>query len=257
MSKRVPEGAANTKQQVTTNKKRNRKLSFNRKTLDQVPTTKEVISLVNRKARENIEHKVFYVPILYNTASLTWPNTSGLIEDLSVIPQAVGVSARIGEGVIPTSLELRWMIYPPDNNLQSSVFNFRAIVCIMSTNSAAVNPLSVVHDVTTANNCGLISPYQSKTRTVRKILWDYQTNLFHHAAAGGAGSVSTAITENQSVGKVYIPLNRLKQRWKPIRFDGAGTSGENHIYLLTFTNLTVKGGMWNVYFYSTLNYTDA
>jgi len=64
----------------------------------------------------------------------------------------------------------------------------------------------------------LISPL----RTIRKILFDQTILLFD--------SFSSAVrtTNNNSTGKV-IPLGKFQNKWGPVRYDAAGTTGQRKI----------------------------
>jgi len=66
----------------------------------------------------------------------------------------------------------------------------------------------------------LISPFTHNTKENRKILFDQTILLFD--------SFSSAVrtTNNNSTGKVVIPLGKFQNKWGPVRYDAAGTTGQ-------------------------------
>jgi len=65
-------------------------------------------------------------------------------------------------------------------------------------------------------------------------------------------------TNNNSTGKVVIPLGKFQNKWGPVRYD-AGTTGQRKIWWLGLSNIADASvsQMWNTYFYSRLNFYDA
>jgi len=72
----------------------------------------------------------------------------------------------------------------------------------------------------------LISPFTHNTKENRKILFDQTILLFD--------SFSSAVrtTNNNSTGKVVIPLGKFQNKWGPVRYDAAGTTGQRKIWWL-------------------------
>lgn len=248
------EGAPNTKQTVM--KKNNRKRSY--KSYLTQSQKKEIKMMISKSLNANIEHKTFYTVLNYSIGSGTIPSTTGDVIDISKIVQGILSTNRIGQEVIPTSLEIRWNISTPNTVGQGTSYNTRMIAVISKYKSTNVSSGGIIHDASAI--VSLISPYANSTRTVRKVLWDYQVSLQHKAVNVVSGSVATRASENSSVGSVYIPLNRLNPKWKPISFDEATTDGWNHIFLLSFSlfdSVTDKPLMWNHNIYTALNFIDA
>lgn len=257
MSRRIPEGSSNANQTVmkTIIKRKKQKRASYKKTLAQVPTKNQVRQMINRSFNLEIEHKSFYVSIPYTAASPTWPSNVGTVVDISAITQGVGFTSRIGQEVIPTSVEVRWNISSPNTTTQSTGYFIRMVVALLTINSTTVTPSSIIVDA--SNLYALVSPYANTTRSVRKILWEYTVNLYHRPGLGNAGALSTAASTNSNVGSTYIPLSKLKSKWKPMTFDSNAITGENHIFLLTVSNMSAQATMWNHYIYTTLNFIDA
>jgi len=92
----------------------------------------------------------------------------------------------------------------------------------------------------------LISPFTHNTKENRKILFDQTILLFD--------SFSSAL-----VRKVVIPLGKFQNKWGPVRYDAAGTTGQRKIWWLGLSNIADASvsQMWNTYFYSRLNFYDA
>jgi len=61
-------------------------------------------------------------------------------------------------------------------------------------------------------------------------------------------------TNNNSTGKVVIPLGKFQNKWGPVRYDAAGTTGQRKIWWLGLSNIADASvsQMWNTYFYSRL-----
>jgi len=99
----------------------------------------------------------------------------------------------------------------------------------------------------------LISPFTHNTKENRKILFDQTILLFD--------SFSSAVrtTNNNSTGKVVILWVNFKNKWGPVRYDAAGTTGQRKIWWLGLSNIADASvsQMWNTYFYSRLNFYDA
>jgi len=76
----------------------------------------------------------------------------------------------------------------------------------------------------------LISPFTHNTKENRKILFDQTILLFD--------SFSSAVrtTNNNSTGKVVIPLGKFQNKWGPVRYDAAGTTGQRKIWWLGLSN---------------------
>jgi len=77
----------------------------------------------------------------------------------------------------------------------------------------------------------LISPFTHNTKENRKILFDQTILLFD--------SFSSAVrtTNNNSTGKVVIPLGKFQNKWGPVRYDAAGTTGQRKIWWLGLSNI--------------------
>jgi len=70
-------------------------------------------------------------------------------------------------------------------------------------------------------------------------------------------------TNNNSTGKVVIPLGKFQNKWGPVRYDAAGTGqrkiwwldclniGQRKIWWLGLSNIADASvsQMWNTYFY--------
>jgi len=44
-------------------------------------------------------------------------------------------------------------------------------------------------------------------------------------------------TNNNSTGKVVIPLGKFQNKWGPVRYDAAGTTGQRKIWWLGLSNI--------------------
>jgi len=247
-------GSANARENVMTMKRKSRGFK-KKKTLASVPTTLQVNRMIERKFREQMEMKSWYTDGLYSPASAVFPTNAGVIVDLSDIPQGIDTQSRIGEQVTATSLEIRWNIFSPNTTAQSTGFFIRLVAFIFT--ATVTTPGTILHDTT--GLFGLTSPFAITSRTDRKILWDYSVDLFHQPTVASAGSAGHAVSMNNAVGSVYIPLNRLKKKWTPMTFNGIATTGENHVYMLILTNILAgtQAQFWNAYVYSVLNFRDA
>lgn len=245
-----------TSGQMKNKKKRTRKPS--KKTLATVPTRQEVQSMITKSFNANVEHKTHYRSPAFNSVSLTYPFTTGLFIDLTNMSQSATFGDRIGQEVRPTSVEIRYNIFTPDTNGQDPTFMLRMICFILNINSGIWVATDILHDMSTGT-LALVSPFANSTRDHRKILWDYNVDLFDHSQAAGAGGASTRCSETHAVGNVYIPLFKLARKWLPCSFDGNTTSGENHIGMLIISNIEPADQLdgWNINLYTAVNFTDA
>jgi len=47
-------------------------------------------------------------------------------------------------------------------------------------------------------------------------------------------------TNNNSTGKVVIPLGKFQNKWGPVRYDAAGTTGQRKIWWLGLSKLLMQ-----------------
>jgi len=54
-------------------------------------------------------------------------------------------------------------------------------------------------------------------------------------------------------------FGKFQNKWGPVRYDAAGTTGQRKIWWLGLSNIADASvsQMWNTYFYSRLNFYDA
>jgi len=99
----------------------------------------------------------------------------------------------------------------------------------------------------------LISPL----RTIRRRIGRYY--LIKTILLFDSFSSAVRTTNNNSTGKVVIPLGKFQNKWGPVRYDAAGTTGQRKIWWLGLSNIADASvsQMWNTYFYSRLNFYDA
>jgi len=189
-------------------------------------TRADVNLIVNRKFAQTLEKKFFDATFAFSagTAAGQFPSSDGWIEDLSDMTQGVGITQRVGDRIAPTSLEFRWLIFTPNAaGLITGLF-FRMVIFIWTADGTPT-----IGDILTSGTTpfeNLISPFTHNTKENRKILFDQTILLFD--------SFSSAVrtTNNNSTGKVVIPLGKFQNKWGPVRYDAAGTTGQRKIWWL-------------------------
>jgi len=169
-------------------------------------TRADVNLIVNRKFAQTLEKKFFDATFAFSagTAAGQFPSSDGWIEDLSDMTQGVGITQRVGDRIAPTSLEFRWLIFTPNAaGLITGLF-FRMVIFIWTADGTPT-----IGDILTSGTTpfeNLISPL----RTIRRRIGRYyliKLLLFD--------SFSSAVrtTNNNSTGKVVIPLGKFQNKW--------------------------------------------
>jgi len=159
---------------------------------------------------QTLEKKFFDATFAFSagTAAGQFPSSDGWIEDLSDMTQGVGITQRVGDRIAPTSLEFRWLIFTPNAaGLITGLF-FRMVIFIWTADGTPT-----IGDILTSGTTpfeNLISPFTHNTKENRKILFDQTILLFD--------SFSSAVrtTNNNSTGKVVIPLGKFQNKWGPV-----------------------------------------
>jgi len=200
-----------------------------------------------------LEKKFFDATFAFSagTAAGQFPSSDGWIEDLSDMTQGVGITQRVGDRIAPTSLEFRWLIFTPNAaGLITGLF-FRMVIFIWTADGTPT-----IGDILTSGTNpfeNLISPL----RTIRRRIGRYYLIKLYCYFDSFSSAVRT--TNNNSTGKVVIPLGKFQNKWGPVRYDAAGTTGQRKIWWLGLSNIADASvsQMWNTYFYSRLNFYDA
>lgn len=155
-------------------------------------------------------------------------SNSGVIRDLTAIPQGVGSLQRIGEGVNPISMEFRLRT----TSTGAIEGHIRLIIFAWRQNS--FDTLPIPDDILDIGDViGMVDMTGAKNY---RILLDKDIHL------GGSDFIS-------QVRKYTVKYKT------PIRFNTSGTTGTNKIYSLLYSSST--GSEFGYWFSSRLKYTDS
>lgn len=193
--------------------------------------------IVNRAIKYAGESK--YLNTLVGT---TYIDYNGTLQCLSLVPQGSTDVTRIGDKLMPTSLDICGHFVLPQT-LANRPYSFvRMIIFRWLQDTDDTNPtVSDIVDYAGSDQVVLTSPVHDK-RPDFNILYD-----------SGPKMVSPLLTAGQTL---HLNLKmRLKLAGKEISFVGASTSGRNHIYALFLADVPATYNPY-VRMFSRLNFKD-
>lgn len=160
---------------------------------------------------------------------------------LTLIPQNVSETSRIGDVVTGTSMEVRFNSFLPVDYAAVRFYHSRFIGFVWKEQSGTGSEPGIA-DILDPNWTGATStlkplqPFNHNKKVSRKILWDKQwcayadgdSSVTNWTGVGGSGVAK--------VGKFVINLTKLKNGLNKVYFNPATTVARNHIYAMFITN---------------------
>lgn len=161
--------------------------------------------------------------------------TTGTLTKLTVIAQAVGQSARIGDQVRLKSMQVRYSITVGAPGLLAAADQFNTVRLIVFKwkidDSVTVPTASDILNTTTTTNLA-IAPHSWDTKEKYDILYDSAHVVFNSPIWNGA-----AVTWQHGVGGTYATPREIQLRnLGLIDFTAATTSGVGQIYSLLLSD---------------------
>lgn len=194
----------------------------------------QIKAMLNRKDTISKELKYIDMSLLNTNTGTTWN-----VYNLTVIPQGLLDSNRVGDEVEVKDIELRIRTYV---NSSAGVTNASSVLRVViaqyyeDTTIAALTAGEFFS--TTTGGSAYLSTYNHDTRRTYKILYD--------------DSMTVNATGEASASRVIM----VKPGRKKIRFVGAGNNAEGHIILLTVSDTLSTLYPPTVDWYSRVNYVD-
>lgn len=188
------------------------------------------VAKVKRLIKADDEVKDFIASAVNSQA--TW---SGTIINLTGVTQGNAITQRVGDKLMPTSLELRYIVG------QSIVTSRIRVIVFRWTAKLAGNPFVNYILAHNTSVLSVLSPYQVPTRSDFNILYDRTYQL----DANNYGKVKTV---------------KLKLAKKPVIYDsGSSTDSSNKICLLFISDIdpAVPANQPVYTYYTRFYYTDA
>lgn len=171
---------------------------------------------------------------------------SEVVTDLTLVAQSVGAAGRVGEQIRFHDLDLRYACTVADtyNHCRIIIFQWFVDTAVLNPTAAYIMDVNAVS--TTAYTYE--APYNSVQPERFRILYDSQ---FHVTGSGGATDPIQQGTTRTAHVQIYA--NRVKN---PITFNGAATSGMNHVFLLAISDSAIASHPL-ISYGGFMNYIDA
>jgi len=191
-----------------------------------------VKSVVKKEVQREAETKFLYFQSSAGPAGI---DNVGITVDLSAISQGANDSQRIGDSVMPSSLEINYCGYS-----RKQTGNTLRVVIVRWTQDDGNYPLSpsvVLNNNSTVETA--LSTYVHDYRPQYNVLYDQRHEL---------GYID--VGASRAEGKIKIPIK------KKIEYIGGTTDGTNKIYMIVISD---DGSLTNCFFQyaGQLNYRDS
>jgi len=191
----------------------------------------ETLNRKIKKAVEKTKEKKFKDTLVHNAVQIS---TTAVVTKLSSVSQGVADTERIGDALMLTGVEYRQLCAFQDAGcIRHIVFQWKAD----DTTAPVVGDILDLAVITTAFN----APYNHDKRNQFRILDDYR-----------------AYGDNSGEGATGV-VKRLfgKRISKEVRFLAAGTTGFNHVYMISVSNVAVGANVPTVTLGARITFTDS
>lgn len=191
----------------------------------------ETLNRKIKKAVEKTKEKKFKDTLVHNAVQIS---TTAVVTKLSSVSQGVADTERVGDALMLTGVEYRQLCAFQDAGcIRHIVFQWKAD----DTTAPVVGDILDLAVITTAFN----APYNHDKRNQFRILDDYR-----------------AYGDNSGEGATGV-VKRLfgKRISKEVRFLAAGTTGFNHVYMISVSNVPVGSNLPTVTLGARITFTDS
>lgn len=221
-------------------KKRSYKRSFRRRK----PGAKlATVAKVKRLIRGVQESKYFDASL-----GLTTITYSSNIGKVTTIPQGDTDITRDGDSLIPTSFEISWVWTGFQSADPALAYDLCRIIVFRWHPDDNVDAPTAAKILAQVNGFAPYSPYEHDQRRKFTVLMDRRERVMQMLSTAG---IEQPTTGSQTV----FHHKRLRLKKVPIRYNGAGTTGSQNLYVMMVSDEQTDGPTGS--YYCRVNFTDS
>lgn len=195
----------------------------------------------------------------YKNTSINVSGSSFQTGALTLVAQGADTDQRIGTRTLGTSIEIMYNLRhcQPDGALDCNFFESHRLVFYIWKDDTAPTKTTLFDGVITTGTPALNPqrPFNREYTVKRKILWNKYFSTWGDLDNGFDNFLAG---DPQKVGRIIIPLSKIKNKLNEINFQPGGTAATNHIYYAFLSSAEGNSGILSsvLSFISRYNFID-